>query len=133
MAQFSSSTPILDLIHSTALNEPIPLEVIQNLSHFGLDNFSMLDRSYAWLLLTGVYSPIQTDWGKNRKEIFDSYFDFVKLNNLEGYQKRLVPNQFPTQDFGLANNQIMNLIQILICQIIKWSKKKLFDSTKFSV
>lgn len=105
-----SKTPILDLIKKTPKDSPIPLEPIYHLSSFGLDNFSMSDRLYAWLLQMKILSPIQSEWDNQLKEIHDSYFDFIELHNLIGYEKKCIPNHYPSEEFNVWNNSIMGVI-----------------------
>ncbi|OHT13538.1 TBC1 domain protein [Tritrichomonas foetus] len=104
------NTNILELIKIKEDGSPIDLKKIQEKCYHGLDECPPEERVYAWLILTQVFPLQPEEWEQLKKDRTTQYFDYVDLFKMTGYEEKFFPNTAETTNFGVSNNDLMELI-----------------------
>lgn len=94
----------------TSPTKPLDLKQIQDLANKSLDNFSMTDRSYAWLAMTGFIPKGLDKFKDDLETLLSQYHDYCDFNLTKDFHTRQYPSHFPSQKFGLQNNDLMSII-----------------------
>ncbi|KAH0785473.1 TBC1 domain protein [Histomonas meleagridis] len=101
---------ILPLVQSTSEQDPINVELIQSICSKGLDECPPEDRVIAWLVLSGIYPKQPEDWPDVKTMRIAQYKDFISLFEMEGYEKRIIPNTTDLFDYGIPKSDLMEII-----------------------
>ncbi|KAH0790629.1 TBC1 domain protein [Histomonas meleagridis] len=101
---------ILPLVQVTENEDPVNTKLIQTLCCKGLDECPPEDRVIAWLLLSGIYPEQPEAWPNVKESLISQYKDFIDLFQIDGYEKKIIPNTTDSHDYGVPKPELMELI-----------------------
>jgi hypothetical protein len=107
-----SAHPIRTIIANSGPAQPICVSEIAQLSSRGLDTCSPEDRCLAWLAMLGLYPRCACEWPEAMRRLHSAYWDLVHFSGLSRWEKRVIPADYPSEEFGLASDRVMAIVHM---------------------
>jgi hypothetical protein len=101
---------ILPLVMISPDGKPIDVVRIRRICELGLDECPPDDRAAAWLVLSGALPPRAEEWAALKTDRTREYGGFIEMVSMQDYETKFFPNSSDPVDFGLANQDLMELI-----------------------